>query len=320
MKQGLFSIEEVVKMIQKGDGLLLAGNFDVLSRLPAGNWIAGTTPFAIIYPENKTTIGDKIFVSQLPDFVTKTVIKEYDQHTLKEIYNDAPDHGLTLLIIPFASEAQLEFATSATTYENFAAHPVCGWISWAQDGNGLVISGNNNKAHHDKAVAMHIEFPDTKYAELHIFNPYVQGDGDDITFDFSGSTIKNAYINGKKQDFAEYLRKINFDKNKPFVANYSGAMINVSCSNIIQDTVSVYAPVFPTIDYRIGAIDETITAPELINDQILFALTCIVNYSQSDFCNKYLKKMNGLVTYGEIGYQLLNQTTVFVTIGNSANK
>jgi len=33
-----------------------------------------------------------------------------------------------------------------------------------------------------------------------------------------------------------------------------------------------------------------------------------------EYCEKYLKKMDGPVVFGEIAYQLLNRTTVYVTI------
>jgi hypothetical protein len=169
---------------------------------------------------------------------------------------------------------------------------------------------------------MHIELPENKYAEVHIFNPYVQGKGDSIKFEYDGMVLKDALINGQKRNFAEYLREIHFDMLMPFVANYSGAMINVVCCGIGETEVFTSAPVFRSLEYRIAEIDQSIVEPSLISDRIVFSVTCIGNYLQPDVCAQYLKKMNGPVVYGEIAYQLVNQTTVYVTIGdvNSDNE
>ncbi len=324
MIQRLYSPDEVSAMIRKGDRLLLAGDIEVLSQLPQGNWIGGTTPFFILYPEYRTTAFDKIFVCPLPDYATHVAIQEYDETNIHQIYNDAPQNGFTVLIIPFGSQVSTEFALNSTSYENFATRPVCGWISGRpletlMTEKSYIVSGSDAQPSTDKAVAMHISLPENKYAEIHIFNPYKQGKGDDISFEYSSMVLKEAVINGVKRNFAEYLREIGFDMQLPFVANYSGAMINVVCCGIGETEVFMSAPVFKTIDYRIAEIDSAITEPTLIDEQIVFSVTCIGNFIQPDICAQYLKKMNGPVVYGEIAYQLVNQTTVYVTVGDVSN-
>ena len=319
MTQGLFTPEEVSAMIRAGHYLLLAGDAKLLSQLPAGNWIGGSTPHFILYPENRTTSFDKIFVSQLPDFVTKTEIREYDETTIQNIFNDGPQNGFTVLIMPFASPVAVEYSINATNYENFAVHPVCGWLtglpldiimtekSHSASGNGPVLFS-------DKAVAMHISLPKTKYAEIKIFNPYKQGIGDSIMFEENSLLVKDAFINGEKRNFAEYLREIGYDMLMPLVANYSGAMINDVVIAIDGEVVPMSAPVFSHVDYRIAVVDEAIVEPSLVNDKIVFSVTCIGNFLQPDICAQYLRKMNGPVVFGEIAYQQIGQTTVFVIV------
>ncbi len=323
MTQGLFTPGEVSDLIRAGHSLLLAGDAKLLAQLPAGNWIGGSTPFFILYPEHRTTSYDKIFVSQLPDFVTKTEIREYDETNIQQIFNDGPQNGFTVLIMPFASPVAVEYGLNATNYDNFAAHPLCGWLS----GQPLEIimteksysaSGISSGISSDKAVAMHVSLPENKYAEVHIFNPYKQGNGDNIRFDYGSLTLKDAFINGEKRNFAGYLREIGYDMQMPFVANYSGAMINVVCCGIGESEVQVSAPVFKSVDYRIAVIDDEIIEPLLVNDQIVFSVTCIGNFIQPDICAQYLRKMNGPVVYGEIAYQQVGQTTVYVTVGNAS--
>ncbi|MDR1673795.1 MAG: hypothetical protein LBS09_10115 [Bacteroidales bacterium] len=318
----LYTPEEVSAMIRSGAPLVLAGDLGVLSQLPKGNWIGGTTPFFILYPDRRITSYDKIFVHSLPDFVKKVTVQEYDADTIQNIYSDAPKNGLTVLLIPFGCETCNCFALNATSYEGFAVSPLVGWVTGRPLDSimtepSFATSGISGEVHSDRALAMHIELPEDKYAELHIFNPYKQGKGDDIRFDRTGMVLKDAYINGVKRNFAAYLRETGFDESLPFVANYAGAMINVVCCGIGEEEVYVSAPVFPSTDYRVAEIDRNITEPTLIDENIIFSTTCIGNFIQPDICTQYLKKMNGPVVYGEIAYQLLNQTTIYVTIGDT---
>ena len=318
MSQGLFTPEEVSSMIRAGNSLLLAGDVKLLSQLPAGNWIGGTTPFFILFPENRTTSYDKIFVTPLPDFVTKTEIREYDETNIQNIFNDGPENGFTVLIMPYASPVAVEYSINATNYENFAASPVCGWLTGQpldiiMTEKSYAASGTGTCLFFDKAVAMHISLPKTKYAEIKLFNPYKQGSGDSIMFEQSSMVVKDALINGEKRNFAEYLRGIGYNMLMPLVANYSGEMINdVVCA--MEGDVMLSAPVFNHVDYRIAVVDENITEPSLVNDKIVFSVTCIGNFLQPDICAQYLKKMNGPVVFGEIAYQQVGQTTVYVTV------
>ena len=320
MNQGLFSPEEVSTMIQKGDCLLLAGDHDLLSQLPKGNWIAGTTPYFMLFPEQRVNSYDKIFVSQLPDYISQTDIRVYDENTIGNIFNDAPENGFTILFIPFASLIYEDYALNATNYQNFAKKPVCGWICGRQletiYEKSYAVSGADAVSFYDKAVAMHVTLPESKYAEIQIFNPYIQGKGDSIRFDYDGMLLTDALINGEKRNLAEYLREIKYDPTIPFVADYAGAMMNLTCCGFDETKTLMSAPVFKSVEYKLASIDPSIEEPELVDDRIVFSFTCIGNFLKQDICSQYLKKMNGPVVFGEIAYQLVNQTTVYVTVGD----
>jgi len=199
--------------------------------------------------------------------------------------------------------------------------PVRGWLSgqpldiilteksYTGSGLGPCISS-------EKGVAMHISLPISKYAEIHIFNPYKQGNGDSIMFEENSLMVKDAIINGEKRNFAEYLREINYDMQMPLVANYSGAMINDVICAIGGGEVPMSAPVFKNVDYRLAVVDDAIVEPSLVSEQIVFSVTCIGNFIQPDICAHFLRKMNGPVVFGEIAYQQIGQTTVYVTVDN----
>ncbi|MDR1667631.1 MAG: hypothetical protein LBS03_08085 [Bacteroidales bacterium] len=327
MNQSLVTPEEASAMILKGERLLLAGDFALLSQLPKGNWIGGTTPFFILYPEHQVTSYDKLFVTRLPDYVVNSTIQAYDSSNIHRIYMDAERLGnvFTIIIFPFGSEVSTAFSLNAVYYENFSGRPMAGWVAGRpldtiMTEPSYAVSGIDAKPSTDKAFAMHIELPETKYAELHIFNPYIQGKGDDIAFEQSSMVVTEALINGKKRNFAEYLRETGFNTQMPFVANYSGAMINVVCCGITEKEVYLSAPVFQSLNYRIAEIDPKLTEPTLTGEKIIFSITCIGNFIQPDICAQYLQKMHGPVVYGEIAYQMLNQTTVYLTVDDISSE
>ncbi len=64
---------------------------------------------------------------------------------------------------------------------------------------------------------MHITLPDNKFADLNILNIFEQGTGDVITFMHDGFSATDAYINGKQQNLAEYIRKHALDTRLPLV-------------------------------------------------------------------------------------------------------
>ena len=321
MIQGLFSVEEVAAMILDGKKMTVAGDAKLLAQLPKGDWIGGSTPFFILQQGGRVTSHDKLFVNQLPNFVTETVIKEYDETNIRDIFIDGQQNGFTVLIIPYNSPIYLEYTLNATKYKNFAAHPVCGWVSGQpleviQTEKSYTASGTDSNIYTEKAVAMHVSLPENKFAEIHIYTPYQQGDGDIITFDYEGLTLKDAFINGERRNFAEYLREINYNESIPFTADYCGAPISVVTCYISEDEVLMAVPVFKSLEYRLSTIDKNIVEPSMSDDKIVFSVTCVGFFIQPELCQQYLKKMNGPVVYGEIAYQMVSQTTVYVTIND----
>ncbi len=322
MIQGLYKVPEVIEMIRQGRVLLLAGETSPLSQLPAGNWIAGTTPYFMVYPQQEIISSEHIFVQEMPD-VKNIAIQLYNAQTIKNIYKDAPENGFTLVCMPFGSDVTVEFAMNAPSYEKFACGMVCGWVSGQLleqllTTTSYAAAGNVPELYSDKAVAMHITLPVDKYVELHIYNPFKQGKGDTITFDQSSMAIEHAMINGVKQNFPEYLIKNHIDLRLPMVANYSGAMMNVNCFEIKDGKVYVSAPVFEAVQYRFAELDNS-PEPFLVNEQTLFSFGCVANFVHPYLREHCMKNLHGPITYGEIAYQLVNQTIMYATIGNVQN-
>lgn len=326
MSTTMLSVEEVTKKINEGKRLLLAGDEKLLGQLPAGDWIAGTIPY-FMTEEGGGCFTDKIHVNELPDFAGNIEIREYSERTIPEVYVDAPGNGFSVIIIPAASTVHFSFALNAPNYENFAVRPLIGWVSGVHldDLNRVtpkVFNGRNPAAVEDAAVVMHVSLPKNKIADIGIINIFEQGEGDTITFQSDGFSARNAYINGQKKNFGEYLFEKKLDKRLPLVADYYGVLLNTSFKegDELEEEVEFYAPVFSGLRYKHARpVDDYVgrfiaQMPEGLGHQILFSCNCILNYLYSGLEGKKIAGITGPATFGEIAYQLLNQTMVYLRI------
>jgi hypothetical protein len=185
-----------------------------------------------------------------------------------------------------------------------------------------VICGENKEKHTDNAIVMHIELPATKVAEISTINIFSQGEGDSITFPENSFSTNEAFVNGIKVNFAEYVANAQLDTRLPLVANYNGAMVNISYQSVDEKNkmVNFYAPVFKGIEYKqAAAVGDYITAftnqiPNDGFDNIMFSCNCILNFLYSELEGKTTSGITGPITFGEIAYQLLNQTLVYIKV------
>jgi hypothetical protein len=327
MNNILMDKEQVKDLIKDDKRLILAGDEKVLSQLPPGNWIAGTIPY-FIGTDGGLFSQNHIFVTEVPGYVKSSKIKTYDIDNIHNIYSDAPDSGFNIVIIPASSQTHLSFALNSPNYKGFATKPLIGWISGVSlDELGKVIpkvyNGATGQAIEDGAIVMQIELPENKISEIQTINIFKQGEGDNITFSTDGFSTKEAFINGEKVNFAEYIAKNKIDTKLPLVANVYGEMINTSFQSINEEKkeVNFYAPVFTGVRYKIAAqVDNYIQnfrdkIPEnLAKDKVFFSCNCILNYLYAELEGKKTSSFTGPITFGEIAYQLLNQTFVFISI------
>ena len=325
MKQVLFESNDVAKMITAGKRLLLAGDERVLRSLPAGTWIGGTIPY-FMGEQGGIFTKDKVYVTELPDFILKTEIKVYDSNNIHQVYSDAPLHGFSFIIIPASCDTHYTFALNAPNFPAFAVRPLIGWIAGgALTGSRAkprIFNGLNNSVSDNGAVVMHVELPANKLAEIDIINIFEQGDGDTITFPRDGFSATTAFINGRPVNFTEYLREKEIDTRLLLIANLYGANINVSFKNIdyTKKQVDFYSPVFAGLRYKIAkTVDDYFetfisNVPENAGENVFFACNCIVNFKNAGLEGRKFANFTGPITFGEIAYQLMNQTLVYMTI------
>ena len=326
MQTGMYSKNDVKEMIASGKKLLLAGDESALRDLPKGAWIGGTIPY-FMAADGGVCTKDQIFVTQLPDYITRVKTKTYDENTVESLYSDAPEHGLSVMIIPASSPTHLHFALNAPRFENFATRPLIGWISGVfLDDLGKVtpkvFDGTRGEAFENAAVVLNAELPEDKLVEIGIVNIFEQGGGDTITFPQNGFSATDVMVNGKMTNFADYLAEKAVDTKLPLVADLFGAMINTSFKGVDESEkrVDFYAPVFEGIEYKIAkpvgdyVKDFQGRIPQGAGDHLVFSCNCILNYLYAGLEGKKTANFTGPITFGEIAYQLLNQTLAYVTV------
>jgi hypothetical protein len=127
--------------------------------------------------------------------------------------------------------------------------PLLGWIAGIHlDDLGRqapqVVNGATGEFDGARAIVMHVPLPDEQYARLDIVNLFEPGDGDRIRFTEAGFHAHECLVNGKLVNFADYLATHKIDTRLPLVADYSGAMINVSVKGVdaADRRVDFYAP------------------------------------------------------------------------------
>lgn len=330
MEKHLLQVEEVSSLILGGQALLLAGEESLLRRLPRGSWIGGTIPY-FMADAGGCVDRERVFVTPLPAGLTCQAIRRYGEHEIPRVYADLPEDGFGVVILPAQSRVHLSFALDAPGYAKFAARPLVGWIAGVHlselgKSSPKVIDGKTGEVLDQAAVVMHVGLPKGKVAELGILNIFQQGVGPEISFPEAGFSATTVEIDGRSSNFAQYVREAGLDTRLPLVADYGGTSVNVSFQTVdeAKGEVHFYAPVFAGIRYRharpVGDYVAEFGAglPQGIDGRVAFSCNCILNYLHSGLEGRKTGGIVGPITFGEIAYQLLNQTMVYVTVEDAA--
>ncbi len=324
MESKLYTIQETIQLIEAGKLLALAADEAILKQLPKGNWIAGTTPY-FMDTEKGVFSKTHIYVNELSTFGNEYSIKVYDEDNIYDIANNAYVNGYTLIIIPPFQEIHKKYALEADNIEGLYNNPIIGWVAGSDlSGNQVpkTFNGTISELYINKAVAVHIKLPDTKFAEVQIVNIFERDENsDEIQFFEDGFECDYCIINGKKTLLSAYLKQNNIDVKSPLVADYSGAMINISIKKVDNEKVSFYAPFFHDRVYKFAKkINDYVCEFEKnipkLEVQSEFSCNCILNYLYGNLENKKIKSTSGPITFGEIAYKLLNQTLIHLIISD----
>jgi len=316
MEHRLYSIHEVIALIEKGYHLSLAADERVLSKLPKGNWIAGTIPYFMDVNSGLFT-QELIYVNKLTDLSKDVKIKVYDIHNIDILTQDTYHNGFTLLIIPPFQEIHQDFAIKSETMEGLYDNPVVGWVAGIDLSSGdvpKVYNGLTLESYENKVVAFHVQLPENTFAQIDIINIFKQDpESPEIHFYLDSFEVIHCLIDNKEVNLSDYIIQNKIDPKLPLIADYSGASINVSIKEVDKDfgIVNFYAPVFASKTYKFAKqIDNYIKEFEIntlnIHKNNEFSCNCILNYMYGNLEGKKIENVTGPITFGEIAYQLLN--------------
>ncbi len=328
----LMSVADFQALLAKAPEQLFAvsGDESLLSRLPKGNWIGGTIPYLMTDEQGGLTTRDMLLVQQLPSGEREApAISVYDEKTIAHITEDAPANGYTVLMIPAFSEVHLAYGKEAPHFKDIFDHPIVGWITGI-DLNDLgkekpkVFNGKTGETYADRAIACHVPLPAGKTAVVDIVNIFERSEGPDICFEADGFSVTDCSIDGQKTNFAQWLTQKKADTQLPLIADYNGALINVSIQSVDAKagTVALYAPVFEGTTYRLAKpvadyVEAFRSATSAMSRDVPFACNCVLNYVYGKL-EGARAGLPGPFTFGEIAYQLLNQTMVYCDVVDAA--
>jgi hypothetical protein len=322
--KSVMTVKEASELIRSGKRMFIAGDERLLAALPSGEWIGGTIPY-FMSEDGGLFSKDLLQAIVLPDAVAAATVKLYEPGELDRIPGDYPSNGFAYAVIPAFSQAHQTFAQDCSTWEGVFDRPLVGWIAGIDlkdlgKASPRVFNGQSGESSTSKTAVMHVELPGDKLAKANIINLFRQGNGSTITFPKSGFEAAECFVDGAKRNFAEYVTSAKIDNRLPLVADYMGAMVNVSFQAVDASAgkVTFYAPVFPGVEYKIAdpvPDYETAFREELGAKSVspVFTCNCILNYLYANLEGKKTGHIVGPITFGEIAYMLLNQTLVYLT-------
>lgn len=325
MKNHVLSLSDTAARILAGDILTIAGPEALLAQLPQGNWIGGTTVYALT-ADGGTRINDRLFVTQVPE-ATGATIRHLPTARLASIADGYAPGGASLILIPAFSTAHSAFALDSIGYPRLFDQPLMGWVTGVPDEadgttSAAVFDGATGLRHADGALLMHLALPAGKTTSLDIVNIFTQSNDPATTFRFpaTGFTATDVMVGTRTVNLARYITEKGLDTRLPLVANYAGALINVAIRAVDVDKgeVSFFAPVVEGVVYHLAnpLADYAAAFATQIGEGGAGAhsCNCILNYLYGDMAGQKTGNLTGPISFGEIAYILLNQTLVKLEI------
>ncbi len=328
MRNLFVSLPEAIDLVNSGVAAFISGAEEALRELPRGNWIGGTTAYFMTDGGGVCT-DDKLFCTVFDEaFDARSAILPCDQ--LSRLTRERFDHGFACIVAPAFSATHQRYAVEGPALPGLYNQPVFGWVAGVRldrvtEQSPKVVNGATGEVAGEGLAVLWVELPPTLDVDLDIVNLFESGDGDTITFLEEGFSVTDCLVNGIKTNFASYITETKLDTLLPLVADYSGAMINVSFRDIDRQAgkVNLYAPVVPDLPYRLARSipddSEAYAKAGRGGDAAeILSCNCILNYLYADLEGRSAGGFIGPVTFGEFAYILLNQTLSRLVVLDSA--
>ncbi len=324
---GLATPEEAAALIRAGRVLVLAGTAADLATLPHGQWIGGTAASFLTQAGGREANG-RLFYSDLSAVARLVRLRHLSLPELRQIGRLHPANGFTLLIVPGFSQLLAGLCAGIMDYEGIYNAPLFGWVSAVAPYNlskyrPQSFAGGPAGAS-ELAAVMSVTLPDELFAEIHIANLFNPGVGPEIRFPKPGFVAEGAcQIGGETGNLAQYMEAKGIDQRLPLVADHDGALINLSilASDPHGGTTTFLAPVDPGLTYRFA--EPVLDYPEELDRALVqlprdasgLSSVCLQNYLHGRLRQAIGLPCQGPVSFGQIAYNVLNQTLACLRIG-----
>ena len=316
----LLTLQATSELIAQNKLLHISASQELLKKLPQGNWIGGSSEFRAMQSEVEDT-KEKLCVFEL-DFGSYN-IKNYNQENVADFTADTYDNGFSIVIIPAETDILQEYAKKCMNFKDLFLKNVVGWIAGSNTSEPpIAVNGQTGEVFANEAVILNVSLPAEKLAIVNVVNIFSANENSpQIEFTDEGFSAKTFLVDGKEAVIVDYAKENNIDLQLPLVAAYYGAEVNASVVNIDDNKVITFgAPLFPGIIYRFakpqGEYSEVFRnrIQSIKNKECLFSCNCISNMMHGDLLKYDLGGFYGPYVYGEIAYQLVNQTLVYLQI------
>ena len=333
MSNRLFKKEEVVDLIKAGHVMLLSGSDKALAGLPAGKWIAGTTPY---FMDGVGKVDEEnIFVDDFTSIAKDAKVAVFDTTNIHEIATKGFGNGFIVMSLPIDTEIYFQFSNNSLEYEGIYDNPLVGFVAccnFNDYGNfgslkTFVGAGTDGKLLPDKAVALYVELPDNITARAEIINlDTIDYDTPKVVFPKTSFFQSDCLIDGKPGNIAEYME--NYVKPRmggkgytQMITSQNGALINrdPKVVDMEKGTASFFSPAYAGDEYYLvkpgndylKMFNDALKAKG--NTEVVACFSCISYFFGGSFEGKSICK-NGCYAFGEIAFQLLNKTIVTLEI------
>jgi hypothetical protein len=318
----LITFDNAKQLIEEGKILHIAGNEELLKKLPCGNWIGGSTEYFMVKEGGKVT-DNLLFVTEFP--YENFMVKSYNDTDIQNVASEAFDNGFSIIILPYDSLVHKTYAQKAADFKDMFIKNITGWVSGTNlnkaEQTPITVNGKTGEINKDKAVALHLEVPSDKKVNINIINIFEPDESSQvIEFAQEGFSVTKCIVDGEEITCSDCIKNNKFDIKLPLIGDYSGNGVNVSVKAVDGDTLHFYAPVFSGIKYKTAkkisdyAEEFNNRLSDIKSTNTVFSCNCILNFLYGGLEGKKIDVFEGAITFGEIAYQLINQTLVYVTV------
>ena len=325
----LIDIQAASNLINQGKVLVISGEEALLTQLPRGKWIGGTIPYFYLSPGKGRMDKSKVFVSDFSDWISNSKIETLDVKSLSTVCKNGYNNGFNFLILPAAQDIHFSFALNAPDFENLYTNPLIGLVAGvdldelAKGRLSKTFNGLTGECLTDKGVVLHCELPINRVARIEIINVFDPTNEVHIEVTKDSSTVGDCIINGKPANLYDYVKQNNVDISYPLVCDYAGATVNVSFQQLNDEKKEIvfYAPLFKGKKYTTANKFDSYSRifGEKMKDvlkretHIIYNCNCILNYLYGEL-DKNDIGFSGVATFGEIAFNMLNQTFTYLDI------